>query len=285
MRELSLSIVIPCRNGEAVIGAQLQALAAEPPGAWEVVVVDNGSRDSTASVVEASKSLLPSLRLVEASDAPGRHHACNVGARVARGASLLFLDADDVIERGFVAAMICALDECEVAVPRYEYRAVNEGVSRGFTYQAEYVEQIGSFLPAGSGSGFGMRASVFDAIGGFDETMDYAEDVDLSWRASLAGHGVQLVHDAVLHKRQRGDLRSMFRQHFNYGVAMVRLYRKFRQVGMPRRTWRGVAADWWAVIAAVPFLFRADVRVRWLRRVARAFGRLWGSAKSGTLYP
>jgi GT2 family glycosyltransferase len=282
--ELSLSIVIPCRDGEGVIGAQLQALSEEPPGDWEIVVVDNGSRDSTAAVVEAAKAELASLRLLDASDAPGRHHACNVGARGARGASLLFLDADDVIEPGLVAVMSQALEESEVAVPRYEYGAVNPGVAGELAYQTERVEEVGGFLPAGSGSGFGIRASVFDEIGGFDETMDYAEDVDLSWRATLAGHDVRLVRDAVLHKRQRTGPRGMFRQHFNYGVATVWLFRKFRRLGMPRRGARDGAADWWRAIAALPFLGRADVRIRWLRRVARACGRMWGTARSGTLY-
>jgi GT2 family glycosyltransferase len=282
--ELSLSIVIPCRDGERVIGAQLQGLSEEPPGDWEIVVVDNGSRDSTAAVVEATKAGLASLRLLDAPDSPGRHHACNVGARGARGASLLFIDADDVIEPGFVAVMSQALQENEVAVPRYEYGAVNAAVAGELAYQTKRVETVGAFLPAGSGSGFGIRASVFEEIGGFDETMDFAEDVDLSWRATLAGHDIRLVRDAVLHKRQRTDARGMFRQHFNYGVASVRLFRKFRKFGMPRRGAREVAGDWWRAIAALPFLSRADVRIRWLRRVARAAGRLWGSARSGTLY-
>jgi GT2 family glycosyltransferase len=284
MTDLALSIIIPCKDGAGVIGAQLDALAAEAAGGWETIVVDNGSRDDTADVVEGAVERLLSLRLVDAADAAGRHHACNVGARAARGQSLVFLDADDVIEPGFVDAMRRALGAHAVVVPRFEYSRVNEGSAADLEYQTARVEQVCSFLPAGSGSGFGIRASVFAAIGGFDETMDFAEDADLSWRATLAGHPVHFAGDAVLHKRQRSDVRGMFRQHFNYGAATVRLFAKFRRLGMPRRTAPEVAVEWWRVVAAVPFLGRADVRMRWTRRTARALGRAWGSLRSRTIY-
>ena len=93
-----LSVIIPCKNMAATIGAQLEALAnqswSEP---WEVIVSDNGSSDDSVRVVQRYGARLPNLRLVDASDRPGASHARNVGARYAMAPALAFCDADDEV--------------------------------------------------------------------------------------------------------------------------------------------------------------------------------------------
>ena len=85
------SVVIPCFDGEATLGLQLEALAtqqAAPP--FEVIVVDNRSTDGTRSVVKKWQSTLPNLRLVVADDEAGAGYARNVGAGAAIGQYLMF---------------------------------------------------------------------------------------------------------------------------------------------------------------------------------------------------
>jgi len=281
--ELDLSIVIPCRDAATVLAEQLEALTREPHGSWEVLVVDNGSTDSTVEIARRFANKLPGFRVVDASDRPGRHHACNVGAAQATGRSLIFLDADDRIAPGFVAAMSAALQQHATAVPRFDYAAFGADASLHFAYQTDGVPDT-DFLPAASGSGFGIHRDVFDGVGGFDETMTYCEDMDLSWRVVLAGVALVFVPDAVVRKRQRSDLRAMFRQHFQFGVAMARLFRKYHAVGMPRRPFAEVWRDWRMIVVGLPRLRTADARVRWTRRTGRALGRLWGSVVNRTLY-
>jgi len=151
------------------------------------------------------------------------------------------------------------------------------------TFQTANAEAT-SFLPVGTGSGLGMRRDVFTAVGGFDETMDYCEDVDLCWRAQLAGHALHFEPAAVVHYRQRRAWRAMFTQQRRYGVGMVLLYRKFRGQGMPRRRPADAARDWLAIAAAVPHIRDPDIRLRWTRRTGRAVGRVQGSVRHLTFY-
>jgi 4,4'-diaponeurosporenoate glycosyltransferase len=92
----SVSVVIPARDEETTLPALLQSLRGLAVGVREVVVVDDGSRDATASVARrGGATVLP------AGDPPrgwtGKAWACSVGARAAGGELLLFLDADTVL--------------------------------------------------------------------------------------------------------------------------------------------------------------------------------------------
>jgi len=278
-----LSVIIPCHNAGDVLADQLDALASEPGGSWEVIVVDNGSTDDTLSVAVEYAPRFDHFRVVDASRRQGRHHACNTGASAATGRSLVFVDADDRVAPGFIDVMGRALRSVAVAVPRFDYTALNGPAARDLLYQTSGVEDT-DFLPAGSGSGFAIRRELFADVGGFDETMTYCEDMDLSWRASLAGFSPVWVEDAVLYPRQRGDLRAMFRQHLRYGIAAPGLFKKFRAAGMRRRGLGQVAADWRMIILSVPRLRSRDVRVRWVRRAGRAVGRAWGSVRHRVVY-
>jgi glycosyltransferase involved in cell wall biosynthesis len=102
----SVSVIIPVRNGEHVLGPQLEALAAQQvPVAFEVVIADNGSTDGTAALAESFRDRIPLLRVVDASIRPGINVARNAGARAALGELLLFCDADDLVQPGWIAAM------------------------------------------------------------------------------------------------------------------------------------------------------------------------------------
>ena len=109
MRNDTLSVVIPVRNGARTIGEQLSALTCQDfVGEWEVVVADNGSTDNTKDVVASFIPALPTLRLVDASSWPGASYARNFGARCADGGYLLFVDADDRVTSCWLSAMAAA---------------------------------------------------------------------------------------------------------------------------------------------------------------------------------
>ena len=95
-RAASVSVVVPARDEEASLPALLESLRALTVRVREVVVVDDASRDATASVARgAGATVLP------AGDPPlgwtGKAWACHVGAQSTTGDLLLFLDADTVL--------------------------------------------------------------------------------------------------------------------------------------------------------------------------------------------
>jgi GT2 family glycosyltransferase len=282
-----LSVVIPCLNAAGVLARQLEALAAQAwDGTWDVIVADNGSTDETRTVAESYERRLPSLRIVDASDQRGRQYACNVGARAA-GRAVMFIDADDEIAPGYVAAVGDALADHPIVAARIDDASLNDGwILEGRSGAQSHDLQHGlGFLPFGSGGTLGVQNPVFAELGGFAANMDYAEDVDFCWRAQLAGVPIFFVPEAVVRYRYRPTLRSMFRQHRNFGRASALLYRTYRKQGMPGRATRAGLHEWWGLSKGFLLIrSRADA-ARWSRRLGRGVGRLLGSARYGVWYP
>ena len=122
-------------------------------------------------------------------------------------------------------------------------------------------------------------------LGGFAGNMDYAEDIDFCWRAQLAGVPIFFVPEAVVRYRYRPSLRSMFRQHRNFGRASVLLYRTYRNQGMPGRATGAGLREWYGIGKGLLVVrSRADA-ARWARRLGRSVGRLQGSARYRVWYP
>jgi GT2 family glycosyltransferase len=129
------------------------------------------------------------------------------------------------------------------------------------------------------GAALGIRADVFRAVGGFDPSSTPLIDVDLSWRLQLAGYELELVPDAVLHYRYRTAWRATFTQKRRYGAGDVLLAKRYRTVGVPRRSWKVTLRWWWEVA-------QAAVRVRdrrgwflFVEQLGGTVGRLEGSVR------
>ena len=282
-----LSVVIPCLNAADVLPRQLEALATQEwDGSWDVIVADNGSTDATAAIARSYEARLPALRVVDASDRRGRQYACNAGALVA-GRAIVFIDADDEIAPGYVAAVGGALADHPIVAARIDDASLNDGwILEGRSgAQSHDLQQGLGFLPFGSGGTLGVQNPVFAELGGFAANMDYAEDVDFCWRAQLSGVPIFFVPEAVVRYRYRPTLRSMFRQHRNFGRASALLYRTYRSQGMPGRATRAGLHEWWGLSKGFLLIrSRADA-ARWSRRLGRGVGRLQGSARYRVWYP
>lgn len=237
MERLKLSVVIACYNGARTIGQQLGALAAQRGAAlWEIVVADNGSTDDSLRVVNAYASRIPNLRVVNADDKRGTAHARNVGARAATGNAIAILDQDDMVASGWLAAITRALHEHDFVACRREDAELNPDwarVARPTPQQRGLIDD-GRFLPHGGGCSLAFRREVFDAVGGFDESFRYLDDVDFCYRVQLAGTPLHFVPDALLHYRLRDTLRDIYRQSRNYAEETVAIYVKYLPAGMPR---------------------------------------------------
>jgi GT2 family glycosyltransferase len=282
-----LSVVIPCLNAADVLPRQLEALASQEwNGSWDVIVADNGSTDETRAIARSYERRLPSIRIVEVADRRGRQHACNAGALVA-GRAIVFIDADDEIAPGYVAAVGEALARHPLVAARIDDATLNTGwiLDGSSGVQSADLQQSLGFLPFGSGGTLGVQHDVFATLGGFADGMDYAEDVDFCWRAQLSGVPILFVPDAVVRYRYRPSLRSMFHQHRNFGRASALLYRTYRGQGMPGRATRTGLREWWQLSKGFLLIrSRADA-ARWSRRLGRNVGRLQGSVRYRVWYP
>jgi glycosyltransferase involved in cell wall biosynthesis len=275
-----ISVIVPVRNGESTLAVQLEALARQDLAApWELIVADNGSTDRTVEVARAFASRMD-LRIVDASGVRGAGHARNVGARAARAPLLAFVDADDEVAPGWLAAIVDALAEHPVVASRFDKERLNPPdlrEKRGLAQDHSLGKHnYAAFLPHAGGSGLAVRRSVHEAIGGFDERLLRLQDTDYSWRLQLAGHAIHLERSALLHVRFRpGGLPSL-RQMFDYGRFDGWLYQRYRPHGMERvplvKDLREIAR----LIVLVPLSRSGLTRARRLRTLANRLGILIG---------
>ena len=228
-----LSVITPTFNGAGILRQTFEALAAQQVDFdWELVCPDNGSTDTTAAAIDALAPRFPHLVRVDAAQQRGVGYARNVGVRASRGELLVFVDQDDVVRPGYLAAMAAALEHAPLVAARMDGVTLNPG-ARDRIVQVDEVPIAFDRMKGASGGSMGMRRSLFDALGGFDTSVGVSDDIDLCWRAQLAGVEIAFVPDAVLMYRYRSSLRALYAQGVRYGVAASIMHRRYATL-LPR---------------------------------------------------
>ena len=281
---VKLSVIIPCFNAADVIATQLEALASqhwsEP---WEVIISDNGSTDGMLVIVEQYRERLPNLRVVDSSDRRGPGHARNVGALAATGEALAFCDADDEAAPGWVAAMGEALSKYDFVAGRLDSTKLNEPWAQKYRLcpQQDGLQEYDypSYLYHAACSNLGVKRSLHEAVGGFDETMFRLQDTDYCWRIQLAGTKLHFVPDALVHLRYRNTLGGIYRQARGYAEYNVLIYKKYRRLGMPQLSWKMGVKAWLRLLRKLWRIRSRKSLAKWVWQFGWCMGRLQGSIK------
>lgn len=116
MQEVLVSVVVPVRDRESTIEGALKSIQAQTFGGWEVLVVDDASRDGTSDVVRALTQDDPRIRLLELDTSRGAQGARNVGLMAAVGRWVGFLDSDDRWRPRSLEARLDAAEQRRVEV-------------------------------------------------------------------------------------------------------------------------------------------------------------------------
>jgi len=195
---VKLSIIIPAFNEAAYIGATLDSLEAaaahlraQSGAEVDVVVVDNNSTDDTAAIARSKGA-----RVVE-EPVQGIARARNAGARHADGDVLGFVDAD-------VTAPVTLLDTIHAAMA--DPSCVGGGVDAEYRPRRLLVRLhlrawrlLARLLDMVQGPTQFCHASVFEEVGGYDESAWLGEDVDFYWSmkrlAKRTGGTVRFIRD------------------------------------------------------------------------------------------
>ena len=285
-----VSVVIPVLNGAATLPFTLESLARQTfTGEMEVVVADNGSTDGTPGLVAGWTDRLEALRVVAASTQRGRNHAANAGADAVRGDFIVFCDADDVPDQKWVEEMAAAAGRADLVGGRLEYSMLADPAKTDHAGAAILVDDLPKplgFLPYAGGGNLGIWVDAFRHVGGFGgRYTSGAEDVDLCWRAQLAGYSLRFAPAAVVSYRPRARVRGVVKQAYRYGATWPQLFRDYRNSGMRRRNVAFAILTWgWLLLATPTLLLSRHRRVVWLRRAAQQYGRLVASIRYRVLF-
>ena len=191
---MRLSVVIPARDAADMIGRTVEAaLAQDVDGDFEVVVVDDGSTDQTATIAKRAGA-----RVVRNDTAVGPADARNAGVAAAAGELLAFTDADCEPQAGWLRAGVRALEQADIVQGRVEPDpSANLGP---FDHTITVREESGLFETAN----LFVRREWFDRIGGFRAFIDpakghFGEDLVFGWKVRREGGRFAFAADAVVH--------------------------------------------------------------------------------------
>lgn len=250
---LRASIIIPAYNAQKTLAECLAACLGQDYPDFEVIVVDDGSTDSTSDVAQQFETVQYHRQING-----GPSSARNTGARLATGEILVYTDADCVPQPDWLTQLAAGFGEGIVAVGG-TYAIANPSAPLARIIQAEIalrhrkfkgdVDFLGSFNVA-------YRRAAFEAVGGFDESYRQAsgEDNDLAYRLHDQSGRMVFNPKAVVSHYHPERLVAYLRTQSRHGYWRVKLYREH-----PRRAGGDQYAGWPDLLApplglALPFL-------------------------------
>jgi glycosyltransferase involved in cell wall biosynthesis len=219
-----ISVIIPTLNEEKMIGHCLEHIAQSDllRGQFEVIIVDNGSRDRTIEISQTFAQALP-LRILRRE---GVHISAlrNFGASHALGRTLAFLDADCIAPRNWLAQGIHLINEGGGIIgAHYQIPSDSKWVGR-IWYQDRTADKVGdvSYVPAGS---LLIPRQLFFSVGGFDEAIQTNEDFDLCQRVIAAGKPVRSYSELkVIHLGTPQTLLGFYRKQLWHGTHVLAVF-------------------------------------------------------------
>ena len=170
---IKVSAIIPVFNGSATLRQAIDSVLDQSSCGLELIVVDDGSTDSTPAIIESYGTSVQQIRQANAGPAAAR----NAGVRSARGEYLAFLDADDRWLPGMLDRSIVMLDSDPDCVMAYSNLLMVDSdgcglaaylISGEYAHAPSMEEVLARMWPIMPSAAL-IRRSAFDACGGFVE--------------------------------------------------------------------------------------------------------------------
>jgi GT2 family glycosyltransferase len=213
---LLVSVIIPSWNGKHHLETCLPSLAGQTYRSFELIVVDNGSTEGTVTWLGHS---WPAARIVALPENRGFTVAVNVGIQAARGELIALLNNDTEVERDWLEQLVDVIgrhpgagmvasklklwdDRTRIHSAGDFYTVGGRPGNRGVwsVDDGQWDEEEWIFAPCAGAALY--RRDLFDKVGLFDERFgSYLEDIDLAWRAQLAGFRCRYAPRAVVYHR------------------------------------------------------------------------------------
>lgn len=223
-----LAFVIPVRNDATRLAACLDAVHRQAPEV-RFVVVDHGSTDRSPAVAAAHGA-----RVISAGHAANVAALRNLGGRSVETPYLAFIDADHTIDSGWLSAFTAAVSTGSPTALGAPYspppaptwvQAWYDGL-RDHATQTQPVEWLGA-------GNLVVRRDAFEAVGGFDESLDTCEDVDLCFKLTRAGYTILNVPGMrSIHHGDPPTLSRLFRSELWRGRDNLRVSLRQRPMSL-----------------------------------------------------
>jgi glycosyltransferase involved in cell wall biosynthesis len=202
-QDITVSVVTPCYNGGRYIAETIESVLAQTRRPLEMIVIDDGSTDDSASI---AGRFGPPVRVIRQKN-QGESVARNRGIAEAQGTHVLFLDADDLLGREALAKLAAELESAPTAVAAMSCvwftTDPSQPESTKHTSERAFYPGIieGNLLPIHC---WLAPRAVLQRAGGFAGHLKYFEDWDLWWRVGLLAPEIRVVdYPGALYRQHR----------------------------------------------------------------------------------
>ncbi len=293
---MRISVVIPNWNGAHHLPTCLEALRRQTLPPLEVIVVDNASQDHSRALLSKQ---FPEVRVIALPRNRRFAGACNAGIRAARGEAIALLNNDTEADShwlehvarcfarhpdaGFVASKLRLFDRREYlhsAGDFYSRRGLpgNRGV-----WQKDEGQFDTEYVFGACGAAAVYRRAMLDHVGLLDERFEFScEDVDLSWRANLAGYRCAFAYDAIVYHKVSATGGGVLNSFYD-GRNFIWLLAKDVPTEVLRENWRAIVREQLRITEQALQAWRgAAARNRLRGQLAGLAGlpRLWRARRS-----
>jgi glycosyltransferase involved in cell wall biosynthesis len=193
----TIAAVIPCRDRAEVITRSLRSVQRQSCPVDQIIIVDDGSRDDTASIIEAERIADPRIRLVRSTRSQGAAAARNLGVAHADADWIAFLDSDDEWLADKIALQMADLGPDRTAIASFTGFAVPRSGGPAVLRPVPSLASLRASNVLGTTSTCIVRRAAFLYAGGFDETLASCQDWDLWLRLLQIGPCVTVPQPLV----------------------------------------------------------------------------------------
>ena len=206
MSSPKISVIIVNYNGKELLQKCLESLFKIDYNNFEVILVDNNSTDGSMEFVTKN---YPKIIVIKLDSNKGFAEPNNIGAKIAKGEYLLFLNNDTITTTNFISEMINVLEKDEkIAIcqslllkPDGNIDSSGDFIDKmGIVYNSKTkIDEIREVSSA-RGASMLVRSDIFDKLDGFDQKFFVTfEDVDLCWRSWILGYRVLIIPTSIVY--------------------------------------------------------------------------------------
>ncbi|TCN22584.1 polysaccharide deacetylase family protein [Mesobacillus foraminis] len=230
-----VSVVIAAYNEEKVICKTVDSILSSDYRALEILIVDDGSKDGTAAVVEETYANHPLVTLIKKSNG-GKSSAVNLGFKEAKGEIVVALDADTLIAENAISLLVNHFKNGQVAAVSGNVKVGNKGNLLTNWQHIEYVTGFNlerrafaalnciTVVPGAIGA---WRKSAVEEAGYFKEDT-LAEDTDLTLTLLQNGKKIEFEEKAYAFTEVPEDVKSLAKQRYRWVYGTLQCLWKHR---------------------------------------------------------
>lgn len=269
-----VSIIITTKNEASNIERLLKSIQKQSYKFLEVIVVDNNSADSTKKIAEQFTQKVYDF-------GPERSAQRNYGAMKSKGNYLFFLDADMELTAGVVKGCVEAMfkDTFLAGLSIAEKSVVTSFWEKIKGYERSFYNESGDVVTDAARF---FKRSVFERIGGYDETITGPEDWDLSATLRSKDYKLGWVPNLIFHYEKAPSLFFLFRKKFYYGLRAHKYLSKQKVSTLSPQTiyfLRPVFYKQWKKILTHPILSLSMFLMLFVELTGGGLGYLTGKVK------